>query len=163
MVKRTIYISQPVTGEEEWQAIKDPIMSGWLTAGPRVREFEEQFAERHKVKHAIAVTSATTALHLALVALEIKPGDEVIVPAFTWVSTANVVEYCGAKVVFADIDPKTFNLDPKSVASLITGNTRAIIAVHLFGYCADMQALKNVAGDIPIVEDAACAAGAALN
>ncbi len=163
MVKRTIYISQPVTGEEEWQAIKDPIMSGWLTAGPRDREFEEQFAERHKVKHAIAVTSATTALHLALVALEIKPGDEVIVPAFTWVATANVVEYCGAKVVFADIDPKTFNLDPKSVASLITGNTRAIIAVHLFGYCADMQALKNVAGDIPIVEDAACAAGAALN
>ena len=163
MEKRTIYISQPVTGEEEWQATKDPIMTGWLTAGPKVREFEELFAERHKVKHAIAVTSATTALHLALVALEIKPGDEVIVPAFTWVATANVVEYCGAKVVFADIDTRTFNLDPKSVANAITGNTKAIIAVHLFGYCADMNALKSVAGDIPIVEDAACAAGASLN
>ena len=99
MSKRTIYISQPVTGEDEWQATQEPIMSGWLTAGPKVREFEELFSKRHKVDHALAVTSATTALHLALVALEIRPGDEVIVPAFTWVSTANVVEYCGAKVI----------------------------------------------------------------
>ena len=87
-------------------------MSGWLTSGPKVREFEQLFAERHGVKHALAVTSATTALHLALVALDIKEGDEVIVPAFTWVSTANVVLYCGATVVFADVDPQTFNIDP---------------------------------------------------
>ena len=110
--KRNIPISLPVTGEEEWQALKEPLTTGWLTSGPKVRAFEQAFAERHQVKHAIAVTSATTALHLALVALDVKPGDEVIVPAFTWVSTANVVLYQGAEVVFCDIDPKTFNLDP---------------------------------------------------
>ena len=97
-MKRSIPISLPVTGEEEWQATREPLMSGWITSGPKVRAFEEAFALRHKVKHAIAVTSATTALHLALVALGVKEGDEVIVPAFTWVSTANVVLYCGAKV-----------------------------------------------------------------
>ena len=103
MEKRNIPISLPHTGEEEWLATKEPIMSGWLTAGPKVREFEEIFAKRHGVKHAMAVTSATTALHLALVALNIQAGDEVIVPAFTWISTANVVIYCGAKVVFVDV------------------------------------------------------------
>ncbi len=163
MEKRTVYISQPVTGEEEWQAAKEPLMSGWITAGPKVREFEEAFAARHKVKHAMAVTSATTALHLAMVALGVEEGDEVIVPAFTWVATANVVEYCGGTVVFADIDPTTFNIDPESVRSKISEKTKAIIAVHLFGYCANMDALKDIAGEIPIVEDAACAAGAALN
>ena len=157
--KRNIPISLPVTGEEEWQAVKEPLMTGWLTAGPKVREFEEIFAERHGVKHAVAVTSATTALHLSLVALGIGPGDEVIVPAFTWVSTANVVLYQGAKVVFCDIDTKTFNIDPDMLAEKITSNTKAIIAVHLFGLCADMDVIKNIAGDIPIVEDAACAAG----
>ena len=100
MEKRNIPISLPVTGDEEWQALKEPLTTGWLTAGPKVRAFEEAFAERHQVKYAVAVTSATTALHLALVALDIKAGDEVIVPAFTWVSTANVVLYQGAKVVF---------------------------------------------------------------
>lgn len=163
MDKRTIYISQPVTGEDEWEATKEPLMTGWITAGPKVREFEELFAKRHQVKHALAVTSATTALHLAMVALEVGPGDEVIVPAFTWVATANVVEYCGAKVVFVDIDPRSFNLDPSKLAPKITDKTKAIIAVHLFGYCADMEAIKKIAGNIPIVEDAACAAGAELN
>ena len=158
---RNISISLPVTGEEEWQAAKEPIMSGWLTAGPKVREFEEQFAKRHQVKHAIAVTSATTALHLALVALNVGPGDEVIVPAFTWVATANVVLYCGAKVVFVDIDPKTFNLDVTKLKSKITSKTKAIIPVHLFGLCADMDAIKEVAHGIPLIEDAACASGSA--
>ncbi len=157
--KRNIPISLPVTGEEEWQAVKDPLMTGWLTAGPKVREFEQLFAERHQVKHAVAVTSATTALHLAMVALNIGPGDEVIVPAFTWVSTANVVLYQGANVVFCDIDPKTFNIDPEKLAEKITNRTKAIITVHLFGLCAHMDAIKKVAGEIPIVEDAACAAG----
>lgn len=163
MEKRTIYISQPVTGEEEWQATREPLMSGWITSGPKVREFEELFAARHQVKSAIAVTSATTALHLAMVALDVKAGDEVIVPAFTWVSTANVVEYCGAKPVFADVDPKTFNIDVADVKRKLTDKTKAIIAVHLFGLCADMDALKEAAPGIPIVEDAACAAGAAYN
>lgn len=161
MQKRNIPISLPVTGEEEWQALKEPLTTGWLTSGPKVRAFEKAFAERHQVKHAIAVTSATTALHLALVALDIKPGDEVIVPAFTWVSTANVVLYQGAEVVFCDIDPKTFNLDPKKLREKITPKTKAIMVVHLFGLCSPMDEIKAIAGDIALVEDGACAAGAA--
>lgn len=160
--KRNIPISLPVTGEEEWQAVKEPLMTGWITSGPKVREFENAFAKRHQVKHAFAVTSATTALHLALVALEVGPGDEVIVPAFTWVSTANVVMHQGAKVIFCDIDPTTFNIDPDKLAEKITVNTKAIMAVHLFGLCANMDALKEVAPSIPIIEDGACAAGAAF-
>ena len=160
MEKRNIPISLPHTGEEEWLATKEPIMSGWLTAGPKVREFEEIFAKRHGVKHAMAVTSATTALHLALVALGIREGDEVIVPAFTWVSTANVVLYCGAKVVFVDVDRTTFNIEVKDLKNKITAKTKAIILVHLFGLCADIDAIKQMAGSIPLVEDGACAAGA---
>ena len=158
--KRIIPISLPVTGQEEWEALKEPLISGWLTSGPKVREFEQLFAERHGVKHALAVTSATTALHLALVALDIKEGDEVIVPAFTWVSTANVVLYCGAKVVFVDIDPFTFNINPEDLSKRITSKTKAIIPVHLFGLCADMDKIKEIAGNIPLIEDGACAAGA---
>ena len=160
MEKRIIPISLPHTGEEEWLATKEPIMTGWLTAGPKVREFEEIFAKRHGVKYAMAVTSATTALHLALVALDIKEGDEVIVPAFTWISTANVVLYCGAKVVFVDVDRNTFNIDVNDLKQKITSKTKAIIPVHLFGLCADMDAVKKVAGNIPLIEDGACAAGA---
>lgn len=161
LTKRNIPISLPVTGEQEWQATREPLMNGWLTSGPKVREFEQLFAQRHQVKHAFAVTSATTALHLALIALNIQPGDEVIVPAFTWVSTANVVLYCGATVVFVDIDPVTFNIDTEDLKKRITPKTKAIIPVHLFGLCADMDAIKAIAGDIPLVEDGACAAGAA--
>ena len=160
ITKRNILISLPVTGEEEWLATREPFINGWLTSGPKVREFEQLFADSHKVKHALAVTSATTALHLALVALGVQEGDEVIVPAFTWVSTANVVLYCGAKVVFADIDPVTFNLDPSDLKKRITPKTKAIIPVHLFGLCADMDKIKEIAGNIPLVEDGACAAGA---
>ncbi len=159
--KRNIPISLPVTGEEEWHATREPLVNGWLTSGPKVREFEELFAKRHNVKHALAVTSATTALHLALVALDVKAGDEVIVPAFTWVSTANVVLYCGATVVFADVDPHTFNIDPADLKRRITSKTKAIIPVHLFGLCANMDEIKVIAGNIPLVEDGACAAGAA--
>ena len=159
--KRIIPISLPVTGNDEWQALKEPLETGWLTAGPKVRAFEDAFARRHQVKHAIAVTSATTALHLALIALDIKAGDEVIVPAFTWVSTANVVLYQGAEVVFCDIDPNTFNLDPKKLKEKITPKTKAIMVVHLFGLCAPMDEIKAISGDIPLIEDGACAAGSA--
>ncbi|MCA9161456.1 MAG: aminotransferase class I/II-fold pyridoxal phosphate-dependent enzyme, partial [Planctomycetales bacterium] len=131
-----IHIALPCTGEEEWQAAREPIMSGWLTQGPKVREFEQAFAARHGVKHALATTSCTTALHLALAALEVGPGDEVIVPAFTWIATANVARYCNATPVFVDVDPLTFNIDPEKVAAAITPRTKAIIAVHLFGLCA---------------------------
>ncbi len=160
MNKRNIPISLPVTGDEEWEAVREPLVNGWLTSGPKVREFEIAFAERHQVKHAFAVTSATTALHLALVALGVGPEDEVIVPAFTWVSTANVVLYCGAKVVFTDIDPITFNMDPTDLKRRITTKTKVIIPVHLFGLCANMDEIKAISGNIPLVEDGACAAGA---
>ncbi|MCP3902002.1 MAG: DegT/DnrJ/EryC1/StrS family aminotransferase [Planctomycetes bacterium] len=137
-------------------------MSGWLTQGPKVAAFEAAFRERHGVAHALATTSCTTALHLALAALEIGPGDEVIVPAFTWVATANVVILTGATPVFVDIDPHTFNMDAEQLATRITERTRAIIAVHLFGLCADMDRILAIAGAIPVIEDAACAAGGAI-
>jgi len=159
--RRQIPIAAPSLGEEEWKALREPIESGWLTQGPKVAAFEQAFARRHKVKHAIAVTSATTGLHLALAALEIGPGDEVIVPAFTWVSTANAVIYCGGTPVFADINRLTFNVDPQDVERRMTPRTKAIIPVHLFGLCADIEALRKVLGPgVAVVEDAACAAGA---
>jgi dTDP-4-amino-4,6-dideoxygalactose transaminase len=126
-----------------------------------VAEFESAFAERHQVAHALAVTSCTTGLHLALAGLGIGPGDEVIVPAFTWVSTANVVLYCGATPVFADVSRTTFNLNPESLVEKLSDKTRAVIPVHLFGLCADIDAIRAQVPDrIAIVEDAACAAGA---
>ena len=158
---RQIQIATPSLGEEEWQALREPIESGWLTQGPKVAAFESAFAARHNVKHAIAVTSATTGLHLALAALGIGPGDEVIVPAFTWVATANVVLYCGATPVFADVDRVTFNIDPNDLVRRVTPRTKAVIPVHLFGLCANMEAIRAVLRpDIRIIEDAACAAGA---
>ena len=159
--RRNIQISLPATGEDEWQAAREPLMSGWLTQGPRVAAFETAFASRHEAKHALATTSCTTALHLILAAMDIGPGDEVIVPAFTWVATANVVLYCGAKPVLVDVDRLSFNIDPAEVAAAVTPRTRAIIAVHLFGLCADMDAIRAAAPGIPIIEDAACAAGSA--
>lgn len=159
--KRNIAIALPVTGEDEWQAVREPIESGWLTQGPKVAAFEKAFAERHQVESALAVTSCTTGLHLALAGLGVGPGDEVIVPAFTWIATANVVEYLGAKPIFVDIDPTTFNIDCSKVADVITQHTKAVIAVHLFGLCADIDSLKAVLPtQVAIVEDAACAAGA---
>lgn len=159
--KRIVQISLPSTGEEEWQACREPLMSGWLTQGPRVAGFEKAFAERHKVDHALAVTSCTTGLHLILAAMGIGPGDEVLVPAFTWVATANVVLYCGATPVLVDVDPRTCNIDPALIAAKLTERTKAIIVVHLFGLCADMDAIRAVVpAGVRIIEDAACAAGA---
>lgn len=159
--RRNIPISLPCAGEEEWQALREPLMTGWLTQGPKVAAFEKAFADRHQVNHAIATTSCTTALHLILAALKIKPGDEVIVPAFTWVATANVVLHCGATPVFVDVDRSTFNLNISQVADKLSDRTKAIIPVHLFGLCTDMDALAAVAPGIPLIEDAACAAGSA--
>ncbi len=160
---KRIAIASPVMGEEEWLALREPLETGWLTQGPKVAAFEKAFAERHRVGHALAVTSATTGLHLALATLGVGPGDEVIVPAFTWVATANCVLYCGATPVFADVDRRTFNIDPADVARRLTPRTKAVMAVHLFGLCADTDALRAVLPEtVAIVEDAACAAGGAL-
>jgi dTDP-4-amino-4,6-dideoxygalactose transaminase len=161
MVERNIAISLPSTGDDEWNAVREPLISGWLTQGPKVAEFEKKFASYHEANHAVATTSCTTGLHLMLAALGIGPGDEVIVPAFTWVSTANVVLYCGATPIFADIDPHTFNVNPGDIAHRVTSRTKAIMVVHLFGLCADMDAIRAVVpSHIPILEDCACAAGA---
>jgi len=157
---RKVQIALPAVGDDEWRAMREPLLSGWMTQGPKVAAFERAFAERHRVKHALATTSCTTALHLALVALGIGPGDEVIVPSFTWVATANAVLYCGATPVLCDVDPRTNNIDPESVRTKLTARTKAVVPVHLFGLCADMDGLRTVLpGHVRIVEDAACAAG----
>ncbi len=157
---RHIPIARPATGEEEWQALREPLESGWITQGPKVAAFQDAFARRHRVRHAIATTSCTTGLRLILAALEVGPGDEVIVPSLTWVATANVVVHCGATPVFVDTDPETFNADPARVAARVTPRTRAIVPIHLFGLCADVDAIADAAPGVPIVEDAACAVGA---
>ncbi len=160
--ERSVALSLPCVGDDEWQALREPLESGWLTQGPKVAEFEDAFAARHRVAHAVATTSGTTALHLALAALDLGPGDEVIVPAFTWVASANAALYVGATPVIVDVNPRSYNLDVEAVRGAITERTRAVIAVHLFGLCADMQALRAVVPErVVIVEDAACAAGAA--
>jgi dTDP-4-amino-4,6-dideoxygalactose transaminase len=163
MNKRNIPIGLPSMGLEEWEATKDPIMSGWITQGPKVREFEKLFAEKHKVKHAFAVSNCTTALHLALLACGVQPGDEVLIPAFTWVSTANAVKYCFATPVFVDIDINTFNIDINKIEEKITSKTKAIIPVHLFGLCVDVAKIKEKYPQLKIIEDGACAAGSAVN
>jgi len=161
---RNVPIALPATGEEEWQAVRDPLFSGWLTQGPKVAAFEKAFAERHQVGHALATTSCTTALHLALTALGIGPGDEVLVPSFTWVATANAVLYCGATPVFCDVDRTTYNIDVGSAVDKLSPRTRAAIPVHLFGLCADIEGLRDaLPSSVKIVEDAACAAGASTN
>lgn len=157
-----IPITRTIFGPEELRAVQEPLESGWIVQGPKVMEFEKLFGAFAKAPYAVAASSCTTALHLALAALHVKPGDEVIVPAFTWIATPNVVEYMGAKPVFCDIDLATFNMDPRQVESLITPRTVGILPVHLFGLCADMATLLDIARrhHLWVVEDAACAFGA---
>jgi len=151
--------------KEEVNSVLEPLQSGWLVQGPKVQEFETKWSNFTGAKHSIAVTSCTTALHLSLVALGIGPNDEVIVPAFTWISSANVVEHVNAKVVFCDIDIENFNIDVKKIESKITRKTKAIIPVHLFGLASDMTSIKLIAKkyDLKIIEDAACGFGSSYN
>ena len=148
--------------ENEIQSVIAPLESGWLVQGPKVQEFESKWSEFTGSKNSLAVTSCTTALHLSLAALGFGPGDEAIVPAFTWISTANVVEHLGGKVVFCDIDPETFNIDVSQVEEKITSKTKAILPVHLFGLSADMNPINEIAKrhNLWVVEDAACGFGA---
>ena len=157
-----IPISKPYLGAEEMEAVQKPLQTGWVVQGPYVKNFEDAFSVYTKSQFSAASTSCTTALHLSVAALNLKPGQEVIVPAFTWVSTANVVEYMGAKPVFCDIDLKTYNIDPKKIEALITEKTVGMIPVHLFGLCAEMDPLLELCKrhNLWMVEDAACAAGA---
>ena len=161
----SIPITKPFFGAEEMRAVQEPLESGWVVQGPYVQRFEQMFSAFTGAAHSAATSSCTTALHLAVAALGLKAGDEVIVPAFTWVATPNVVEYMGAKPVFADIDLDTFNVDPARVVDAVTPRTTGMIPVHLFGLCADMTALLRIKErhSLWMVEDAACSFGGWTN
>ena len=151
-------MAQPVLGAEEEQAVIEVLRSGQLSLGPRIPEFERRFAERIGVAHASAVSSGTAALHLGLRAIGVGEGDEVVTSPFSFVASANAILYQGATPVFADIDPRTLNVDPAAAAAAITERTTALLPVHIFGYPADLPALE--AHGLPIVEDACEALGA---
>jgi perosamine synthetase len=153
-----IPLAQPVLGAAEEQAVAAVLRSGQLSLGPRVAEFERAFAARIGARHASAVSSGTAALHLALRAVGVAEGDEVVTSPLSFVASANVILYERAKPVFADIDRRTLNLDPDAAAAAITGRTRALLPVHIFGYPADVAALER--HGLPIVEDACEALGA---
>jgi dTDP-4-amino-4,6-dideoxygalactose transaminase len=156
-----IPVTKPFFDEAEFSAVLEPLKSGWVVQGPKVKEFEERFAAYTRASHAVAASSCTSALHLTLVALGIGSGDEVIVPSFTWVATANVAVYQGAHPIFVDIDLDTFNIAPEKIEEKITPRTIAIIPVHLFGLSADMNPIMEIARrhSLYVVEDAACALG----
>ena len=155
-------IARTSLSDKEINSVLAPLKSGWIVQGPKVREFEEKWCRFTGAKYSVATTSCTSGMHLTLAALGIGPGDEVIVPAFTWISTANVVEHLGAKVVFCDIDLVTFNMDVEQIQSKISPRTKAIMPVHLFGLSAEMDSVLAVAQnyDLSVLEDAACGFGA---
>ena len=157
-----IPVVRPITGDEEKQAVLAVLDSGMLAQGPRVEAFEDAFAEYCGVRFAVATSSGTTALHLALLAHGIGPGDEVITTPFSFVATANVIRFVGADPVFADIEPNTFNLDPEQVEHKITSRTKAIMPVHLYGHPADMARFSDICRryNLELIEDACQAHGA---
>jgi perosamine synthetase len=157
-----IPITRPHLAGDEQAAVAEVIASGWISQGPKVRAFEEAFAARVGAADAVATTSCTTALSLALHVSGVGPGDEVIVPSLSFIATANAVWHCGAQPVFADIDPRTYNLDPAAAERAITPRTKAIMPVHQVGLPADMDAFLELGRrhEVEIVEDAACAIGA---
>ena len=156
-----IRLAWPDLGEEELAAVAEVLESGQLTMGPKVAEFEDGLARACEVEHAVAVSSGTAALHLAVLALGIGPGDEVIVPAYTFPATANVVALAGAQPVLVDVDPETMNLRPDAVADAVTERTRAVLVVHLFGRPARWDEIEAAVPDgVVLIEDAAGALGA---
>ena len=156
-----IPVMKPWLGNEEAEAAAEAVASGWIAQGPRVQEFEEAFAAAIGAPHAVAVSSCTAALHLALIAYGIGPGDEVVVPSLSFIATANAVRYVGARPVFADVDLATQNLTPKTVQPHLTSHTRAVILVDQAGVPADLDAMRALCDplQVAVIEDAACAAG----
>ena len=159
-----IPIARPLLGEEEVQAVTRALESGWVSQGPEVAAFENDFADLVGAGHACAVTSCTTALHLALLAVGVLAGDEVVTASHSFIATANAIRYCNAVPVFIDIEPGTFNLNPDRLAAAIGPRTRAILAVHQLGMPCDLKAILTVARQhgLPVVEDAACAIGSQI-
>lgn len=156
-----IPVARPYIGAEEEQAVVDVLRSGWVTQGPRVAEFEARFSKYIGCDYSVAVSSCTTALHLALLAIGVGPGDEVICPSLSFIATANAIVYAGATPVFSDIDLATYNLDPRRIEEAISPRTKAILVVHQVGLPAEMDELLAVAAKhgLAIIEDAACAIG----
>ena len=156
-----IPIAKPYLTKEEAQAAYDTILSGWITQGPRVQEFEEKFAAYTGAKYAVAVSNCTTALHLALIVAGIGQGDEVLCPSMSYIATANAIQYVGAIPVFAEVHADTYNLDAVDCETRVTNKTKAILLVHQIGMPADIDAFKSLAEkyDLKLIEDAACAAG----
>jgi dTDP-4-amino-4,6-dideoxygalactose transaminase len=157
-----IPVIRPFLGAEEAAAAAEAITSGWIAQGPRVAEFEAAFAGAFGAGHAVAVSSCTTGLHLAMIVAGVSAGDEVVVPSMSFIATANAARYVGARAVFADVDPATLNLTPGTVEPLLTDRTRAVILVDQAGVPADLDAMRALCDPrgITVVEDAACAAGA---
>lgn len=156
-----INVMQPWLGEEEVEAVAEVLRSGWVAQGPRVAEFERRFASSQQAAHAVATSSCTTALHLALVVAGVSPGDDVVVPSFSFIATANAAVYVGARPVFADVSPVTGNLTAETVREALTPRTTAVIVVDQGGVPVDLDAIRGVCDplDIMVVEDAACGAG----
>jgi len=156
-----IPIAKPYLTEQDAQAAYDAIMSGWITQGPRVQEFEEKFASYTGAKHAVAVSNCTTGLHLAMIVAGIQAGDEVICPSMSYIATANSIMYVGATPVFAEVHPETYNLDAADVEKRITAKTKAVLLVHQIGMPADIDAFSALCKkhNLILIEDAACAAG----
>ncbi|MFJ9388697.1 DegT/DnrJ/EryC1/StrS family aminotransferase [Nocardioides sp. NPDC101246] len=156
-----INVMQPWLGEEEVAAVTEVLRSGWVAQGPRVAEFERRFADSQQAAHAVATSSCTTALHLALVVAGVTPGDDVVVPSFSFIATANAAVYVGARPVFADVSPVTGNLTAATVREALTPRTTAVIVVDQGGVPVDLDAIREVCDplDIVVIEDAACGAG----
>jgi dTDP-4-amino-4,6-dideoxygalactose transaminase len=159
-----IPIALPLLDEDEANAAREVVLSGWVSQGPQVAAFERDFAAFVGAPHASAASNCTAALHLALTALGVAPGDEVITASHSFIATANCIKYCGASPVFVDIDPDTYNIDPARTAEAITSRTRAILAVHQMGMPCDLGALAALAErhGLTLIEDAACAAGSQI-
>lgn len=156
-----IPIAKPVMGEAEADAARRVILSGWITQGPEVAAFERELAAFVGAPHACAVSNCTTALHLALLAVGVSAGDEVVTVSHTFIATANAIQYCGATPVFVDVEPRSFNLDPARLEAAITARTRAILCVHQMGMPCDLAAILAIGRRhrLPVIEDAACAIG----